>query len=59
MYREHAPHDINSQQSFEALTLKPNDQGKTRVRTTESLLNQQTLGMMRPVELASGEGGSL
>jgi hypothetical protein len=48
------PHDINSQQSFEALPLKPNGQGKTWVRTTESLLNHQTPGMMRPVELASG-----
>jgi hypothetical protein len=45
-------HDINSQQSFEALPLKPNGQRKTRVRTTESLLNQQSPGMMCPMELA-------
>jgi hypothetical protein len=48
------PHDINIQQSFEALPPKPTGQGKTWVRMTESLLNHQTPGMMRLVELASG-----
>jgi hypothetical protein len=33
------PYDINSQQSFEVIPLKPNDQGKTWVCTIETLLN--------------------
>jgi hypothetical protein len=48
------PHDINIQQNFETLPLKPNNQSKTWVCTTESLPNQQTPGMKRPVELADG-----
>jgi hypothetical protein len=45
MERESVLHDINRQQSFEALLLKPNDQTKTRVHTTESHPIQQSLGM--------------
>jgi hypothetical protein len=48
------PHDINSQQSFETLSLKPNGQNKTWVATTESLPNQPTPSMTRLMELASG-----
>jgi hypothetical protein len=48
------PQDINSHQSFEALPLKPNGQGKTWVRMTKSIPNQQTPGVMLLVELASG-----
>jgi hypothetical protein len=40
MERESVLHDINRQQSFEALPLKPNGQTKTRVRTTEFHLIQ-------------------
>ena len=47
-------HDINSQQSFETLPLKPNGQSKTWVRTTESHPIQQSPGMNRPVEFAGG-----
>jgi hypothetical protein len=48
------PHDINSQQSFEALPLKPNGQSKTRVRTTESHPIQQSPDMNCLWEIADG-----
>ena len=54
MERESVLHDINSQQSFEALPLKPNGQSKTWVRTTESHPIQQSPGMDRPIEFAGG-----
>jgi hypothetical protein len=50
MERESVSHDINSQQSFEALPLKSNGQRKTWVRMTESHLIQQSPGMNRLVE---------
>jgi hypothetical protein len=52
MERESVLHDINPQQSFEALPLKPNGQTKTQVRTTESHPIEPSLGMNRPVEFA-------
>jgi hypothetical protein len=54
MEQKSVPHDINSQQSFEALPLKLNGQRKIRVRTTESHPIQQSLGMNRPVEFTGG-----
>jgi hypothetical protein len=54
MEREIMSHDGNSQQSFAALSLKPNGQIKTWVRPTESHQIQQSLGMMCPVEFADG-----
>lgn len=47
------PHDINGQQSFEALSLKPNGQSKTQVRTTESHPIQQSPGVNRPWKIAA------
>src|SRR4051812_21300146 len=41
------------QQSFTTLPLKPNVQ-KNKAHTTEYLLIQQSLGMMRPWEFAGG-----
>jgi hypothetical protein len=43
-------HDINSQQSFKTLPLKPNGQSKTHVRTTKSHSIWQTPGIKRLVE---------
>jgi hypothetical protein len=47
---ENMLHDINSQQSFEALPLKPNGQSNTRVCTTKSHPIRKTPGMKHPVE---------
>ena len=54
MERERVLHDINSQQSFKALPLKPNGQIKTWVRPTEYHPIQQSPGMKRPMEFAGG-----
>jgi hypothetical protein len=54
MERESVPHDINIQQSFEVLPLKPNGQIKTRVRITEPHPIQQSPGLNRTVEFVGG-----
>nr|UBY07023.1 NBS-LRR disease resistance protein [Dasypyrum villosum] len=58
MERESIPHDGNSQQSFATLPLKPNGQRKTRVRTTESHLIQQSPGMNRLREFPADPSGT-
>jgi hypothetical protein len=48
------PHDIKSQQSLDALPLKPNRQRKILVCMTESHPIQQSPGMNRLAEFAGG-----
>jgi hypothetical protein len=48
------PHDINSQQSFDALPLKPNGQRKTWERTTEFHPIQRSPGINRLAEFTDG-----
>jgi hypothetical protein len=50
MEQESVIYDINSQQIFEALPLKPNSQRKTWVRMTEFHPIQQSPSMNCPVE---------
>jgi hypothetical protein len=51
---ENVLHDINSQQSFETLPLKPNGQTKAHVHMTEYHLIQQSPGMRRSAEFTGG-----
>jgi hypothetical protein len=48
------PHDINSQQSFDALPLKPNGQRKTWERMTKFHLIQRSSGIKRLAEFTNG-----
>jgi hypothetical protein len=54
MERQSMIHNSNNQQSFSALSIKPNGHRKTQARPMESHLIQQSSNINRPIEFTGG-----